>query len=69
MALQDGELHIQATMSRDDATFGLRGPGLKIRFPDGLGFYEAAVEVLGLGILEGRRTTHGGDSPMAPAEA
>ncbi|BDU71366.1 PilZ domain-containing protein [Mesoterricola silvestris] len=56
LAIQNGELHILATMSREDATFGLRAPDITIRFPDGLGFYEARVEVLGLGILDGRRT-------------
>jgi len=56
MAVRDGELHILATMSRDDAMFGLRGADLKIRFPDGMGFYEAAVETRGLGLLDGRRT-------------
>jgi len=56
LALQGGELHIMATMTREDATFGLRGPELMIRFPDGLGFFEAHVEVLGLGMLDGRRT-------------
>ena len=56
VGLQGAELHIQATMNRDDAMFGLRGPDLKIRFPDGLGFYEAPVEMLGLGMLGGRRT-------------
>jgi hypothetical protein len=55
-AVQGGELHIQATMSREDAMFGLRGPELKLRFPDGLGFFEAKVEMLGLGVLGGRRT-------------
>ena len=56
VALQGGELHIQATMTREDATYGLRGPDLKIRFPDGLGFFEANVELKGLGLLEGKRT-------------
>lgn len=56
LAIQGGELHILATMSREDAMFGLRGPDLMIRFPDGLGFFEAHVEMLGLGVLDGRRT-------------
>jgi hypothetical protein len=56
LAIQDGELHIQATMTREDATYGLRAPDLIMRFPDGLGFFEAKVSVLGLGVLEGRRT-------------
>lgn len=36
--------------------FGLRTPGLTLRFPDGLGFYEGSVELRGLGMVEGRRT-------------
>jgi len=56
VGIQGAELHIQATMTRDDAMFGLKGPDLKVRFPDGLGFYEAPVEMLGLGLLGGRRT-------------
>jgi len=56
VAVQGGELHIQATMSREDAMFGLKGPELKLRFPDGLGFFEAKVDMLGLAVVEGRRT-------------
>ncbi len=56
VALADGELQVAATMSRDDATFGLRSDQLKIRFPSGLGFMEAAVKLLGLGLHGGRRT-------------
>ena len=55
-ALLPGELHVLATMSREDAIFGLRSPELSIRFPQGLGFLEAPVKALGLGIHEGRRT-------------
>lgn len=56
MGIQDGEVHVLATMSREDALYGLRSHALKIRFPQGLGFYEAEVSVKGLGMLEGRRT-------------
>ena len=56
VALEGDELHVLATMSRDDAAFGLRGPDLALRFPEGLGFFEAPVQVLGLGQREGRRT-------------
>jgi len=56
VALAGGELQVAATMSRDDATFGLRSDQLKIRFPNGLGFMEAAVKLLGLGLHAGRRT-------------
>ncbi len=56
VALENGELHVLATMSREDAVYGLRTPDLKIRFPYGLGFYEASVASVGLGLHEGRRT-------------
>jgi len=56
VALEPGELHVQATMSREDANFGLRTPELMMRFPAGLGFLEAPVRTLGLGIHNGRRT-------------
>lgn len=56
VTVQNGELHVLATMSREDAVYGLRTPDLKIRFPYGLGFYEAAVSSVGLGLHEGRRT-------------
>lgn len=54
--LEKDVLHAQATMSRDDAVYGLKTAGLKIRFPHGLGFYEASVEMKGLGMLGQRRT-------------
>ena len=56
MALDKGELQVAATMSREDASFGLRGAELKLRFPMGLGFMEAPVKLVGLGLLDGRRT-------------
>lgn len=56
LAIQDGEVHVLATMSREDAQYGLRSGGLKIRFPHGLGFFEAEVEARGMGMVEGRRT-------------
>lgn len=56
VGIKDGELHVLATMDREDAAFGLRTPDLLIRFPEGLGFLEAPVAMVGLGILDGRRT-------------
>ena len=55
-ALRPGELHVLATMNREDATFGLKTGDLLIRFPLGLGFMEAPVKALGLAIEGGRRT-------------
>ena len=56
VAVDRSELQVAATMSREDASFGLRGAELKLRFPVGLGFMEAPVKLLGLGLHEGRRT-------------
>jgi hypothetical protein len=56
VALEAESFHVLATMGREDATYGLRGPDLKMRFPDGLGFFEAPVEALGIDLREGRRT-------------
>jgi hypothetical protein len=56
VALEGAELQVAATMSREDASFSLRGEELKLRFPMGLGFMEAPVRLLGLGLREGRRT-------------
>jgi hypothetical protein len=56
VALGGGELQVAATMSRDDASFSLRGAELKLRFPMGLGFMEGPVHLLGLGLHGGRRT-------------
>ncbi len=56
VALEGEELHVLATMSRDDAVFGLKTSELKMRFPQGMGFFETSVQLLGLGLHEGRRT-------------
>jgi len=56
LSLQGQEILAMATMSREDAIYGLRTSDLKIRFPHGLGFYEAPVKMLGLDMVEGRRT-------------
>lgn len=56
VAMETESFHVSATMGREDATYGLRGPDLKMRFPDGLGFFEAPVEALGIDLRDGRRT-------------
>ena len=56
VALEGNELHVLATMNREDALFGLTTGDLRIRFPQGLGFLEAQVHMLGLGLQDGRRT-------------
>ncbi len=56
VAIEGKELHVLATMDRDDAVYGLNTGALKMRFPLGLGFLEASVQMLGLGLQDGRRT-------------
>jgi PilZ domain len=50
------EIQVVATMSREDATYGLRNAGLKMRFPNGISFLEAPTELKGFGMADGRRT-------------
>ena len=50
------EFQVAATMGREDATFGLRNAGLKLRFPHGISFLEAPTELKGFGMHDGRRT-------------
>lgn len=56
LRLEGEDLHIAATMSRDDAVYGLKSPDLRIRFPHGTVFLEGKVELKGFGLSEGRRT-------------
>ena len=53
---EGGEFQIAATMGREDATYGLRNAGLKLRFPHGISFLEAPTELKGFGMHDGRRT-------------
>ena len=50
------EVQVVATMGREDATYGLRNSGLKMRFPHGVSFLEAPTELKGFGMHDGRRT-------------
>ncbi len=56
LRLEGGEIHVMATMGREDATYGLRNADLRMRFPHGISFLEAATQLRGFGIVEGRRT-------------
>jgi len=53
---EGGEVHVVATMGREDATYGLRNAALKMRFPHGVSFLEAPTELKGFGMHDGRRT-------------
>jgi len=50
------DMHVAATMGREDAVFGLRSEDLRIRFPHGVSFLEAATQLKGFGMVDGRRT-------------
>jgi hypothetical protein len=54
--VEGSEIHAAATMGREDAMYGLRNAGLKMRFPHGVSFLEAPTELKGFGMHDGRRT-------------
>ena len=56
LRLEGADLHAAATMGREDAIYGLRSAGLRMRFPHGVSFLEAATELKGFGMVDGRRT-------------
>lgn len=49
-------LHVRIGMSAEEATYGLRNPDLRIRFPHQTRFLEGRTRMLGFGMHEGRRT-------------
>lgn len=54
LRLDPDAIHVAASMSREDAQFGLRSPDLRMRFPYGFTFVEGATAVLGMGMVRGR---------------
>lgn len=54
--MEGNELHVAATMTRDDAMYGLKSNDLHMRFPHHTAFLEGKVELKGFGISDGRRT-------------
>lgn len=56
LKLEGGEVHAAATMGREDAMYGLRNAGLRLRFPHGVSFLEGPTQLRGFGMVEGRRT-------------
>lgn len=56
LRLEGAEIQVAATMGKEDALYGLRSADLRIRFPHGVGFLEAATQLKGFGMAEGRRT-------------
>lgn len=56
LKVEGRDLHVLATMGRDDATYGLRNADLRMRFPHSLTFLEGGTQLKGFGVVEGRRT-------------
>lgn len=54
LRLDPDAVQVAASMSREDAQFGLRSPDLKIRFPHAFTFLQGATTVLGMGMIRGR---------------
>jgi hypothetical protein len=54
LRIDENSVHVTASMSREDAQFGLKSPELKMRFPYAFTFLEGATSVLGMGIVRGR---------------
>lgn len=56
LAVDADALQVRITMSAEEATYGLRSPDLRFRFPHAARFLEARTRLLGFGMLDGRRT-------------
>lgn len=54
LRLDPDAVHVAASMSREDAQFGLRSPELRMRFPHAFTFLQGATAVLGMGMVRGR---------------
>ncbi len=54
--LEGDEVHVAATMSHDDAMYGLKSSELHFRFPHLTAFLDGKTELKGFGLAEGRRT-------------
>ena len=54
--IQGDELHVAATMTHDDAMYGLKSSDLHFRFPHITAFLDGKTELKGFGVAEGRRT-------------
>ena len=56
LRVEGSEIHVVATMGREDAMYGLRSSELRMRFPHSISFLEAPTELKGFGMFDGRRT-------------
>ena len=56
LSLEEGAVHVSATMSREDALYGLKNAELKFRFPNGASFLEGHTRLHGLGLVDNRKS-------------
>lgn len=56
LLLDADAVHARITMSAEEATYGLRSPDLRFRFPHITRFLEGHTKLLGFGLVDGRRT-------------
>ena len=56
LGMEGDAVHVSATMSREDALYGLKNAELKFRFPNGTTFLEGHTRLLGLGLVDNRRS-------------
>jgi hypothetical protein len=56
LTLDADAIQARITMSAEEATYGLRSPDLHFRFPHITRFLDGHTRLLGLGLMEGRRT-------------
>lgn len=56
LGMEGEAVHVSATMSREDALYGLKNAELKFRFPNGTSFLEGHTRLLGLGLVDNRKS-------------
>jgi hypothetical protein len=56
LGMEGNAVHVSATMSREDALYALKNADLKFRFPNGTSFLEGQTRMLGLGLVENRKS-------------
>jgi hypothetical protein len=56
LLLDQEVIHVTATMSREDALYGLKSPDLTLRFPYGHRVFRAPTSLLGIGMARGRKS-------------
>jgi hypothetical protein len=54
--LDQEEVHLTAAITKEDVDFALKSPDLKIRFPHGHTVLSAPTRLVGIGLVQGRKT-------------